>query len=60
MGGGDSSSMDDANQLAQEQINMQKQELERKTANLFQTRLAIIKSQGAQVWVGAPTRVSNQ
>jgi hypothetical protein len=38
-------------QLADEQLNMNKAELEAKKQSLFQTRLDIIKGQGGQSWV---------
>lgn len=37
-------------QLAEEQINMNRQELENKRRNLYAERLDIIKSQGGQSW----------
>ena len=39
-----------ADQIATEQLNQNKAELEAKKQNLYQTRLDIIKGQGAQQW----------
>ena len=45
-GGSDSS--DEANRLAEEQIELQKREIEEKRKAIEQQRMAIIKGQGAQ------------
>lgn len=49
MFGGDDNS-DRINMLQEQQINANKAELEAKKQNLFQTRLDIIKGQGAEQW----------
>jgi hypothetical protein len=41
----------EADQLASEQLQENQAELEYKKNNLYQTRLDIIKGQGAQTWV---------
>jgi hypothetical protein len=46
--GGDDKS--DSEKLMEEQFNLNRQELELKKANLYKTRLEIIKGQGAQQW----------
>ena len=46
----DTSAIDKANALAEEQIRKQEEELRRKRDALFQERLGIIKSQGAPQW----------
>ncbi len=51
-GGGDEGNpaADRANALVEQQINMNKQELEAKRESLMQQRIAIVRSQGAQNW----------
>jgi hypothetical protein len=48
--GGDNNQPSRGEELATEQINMDKQEIAAKKQNLFQQRLDIIKGQGAQIW----------
>jgi|GEM_PF-5580117 hypothetical protein len=51
--GGDNDNDDgqsQADQLASEQLSMNKAELEAKKQSLYQTRLDIIKGEGRQVW----------
>ena len=52
-----SEAQDRSNQLANEQIQMNQAELERKRQNLYDERLDIIKGQGGQSWV--PDRTSS-
>lgn len=48
--GGDNESNDEGNALLNEQIQTNRAELEAKRQNLYQTRLDIIKGQGAENW----------
>lgn len=48
MSGGGGNSNDEVNRLLDEQIQLQKQELEEKRKAIEQQRMAIIKGQGAQ------------
>jgi hypothetical protein len=49
-GGDNDSQPSQAEQLAEEQLQMNKAELENKKQSLYQTRLDIIKGQGGQTW----------
>ncbi len=53
-GGSDDDTNDRAQALQEEQIETNRAELENKRQSLFQTRLDIIKSQGAQQWTPNP------
>jgi hypothetical protein len=51
----------DSERLMEEQYNLNRQELELKKANLYRTKLEIIKGQGAEQWTpdrsaGIPAR----
>lgn len=48
--GGDNDEPSRGEQLAEEQLQMNKAELEAKKQSLYQTRLDIIKGQGGETW----------
>jgi hypothetical protein len=57
---GDNDSADRANALVEQQMAENEIQIEQKRRDLVQTRLQVIKSQGAQNWSGAPTNTGLQ